>query len=183
MSTILESYFGQWYADHGGLDLDEIHDDVARPEHPLHDRYEWDDQKAGREYRKQQIARDIRLVEIRYVTDDGKAASARAYLANRQINRGTRGYTATDEALQDPETLVYLERSLNLEIRSLERRFAHLKSYVPVLERALAAAREQQRRRRGKKPPPPPPPSPPLPKSSGKPRSSTRKKGAPKNPS
>jgi hypothetical protein len=140
-SAILEEYFQDWYSAHGRtLDLDEIHDDVARPEHPLHDRYEWDDGVAAREYRKQQIARDIRSVEIRYVNVGGDQASTRAWLNNREIGRGHSGYTATEDALQDPTTLVFLKAAMDLDIKNLVRRYQHLEGFYEAMRAAAEAA-------------------------------------------
>lgn len=156
-NDVLEQYLDGVYARIGQLDLDYIHDDVADPSHPLHDRYEWNDAKAGREYRKQQIGRDIRSVERIYVDDTGQAASARAYLANREIGKGRSGYSDSRVALQDPETLLHLEQSMELEIRSFKRRYQHLASFAAILQREADEARK------------------PKPRSSGRPRSTARK--------
>jgi hypothetical protein len=149
MSAILEDYFRDWYNSHGrSLDLDDIHDDVANPTHPLHDRYEWDDEKASREYRKQQISRDIRSCRVVYVSDKGRQAAAREYLANREIGRGLSGYTAAKEALQDPDTLRFLEMTLDAEVKNLRRRFEHLVGYASTLEREANASRKRKKAKR-----------------------------------
>lgn len=162
----LERYFDGVYEKKGTLDLDYIHDDVARPNHPLHDRYEWDDTVAGREYRKQQIARDIRTIERVYVGDEGEAASARAYLNNREIGRGRRGYSDAREVLKDPETLEHLRQSMELEIRSFRRRYGELEGYAAALLREATEAAEARRRKPKK--------------SSGSPRSASHKRRAPR---
>jgi hypothetical protein len=57
----------------------------ARAEdHPLHNRFVWDDEKAAERYRRSQAHQLIRSVKITYVKRDGGVDTIRAFQAVRQ---------------------------------------------------------------------------------------------------
>jgi hypothetical protein len=153
----VERYYNSWYSEHGTLNLDEIYEDVKQPSNPLHHRYTWEVGKAAREYVKQEIARDIRMVEVRWVDADDRQRSARRFLNNRDIGRQQSGYTAAEDAFGDPAVIGYMRESMRLEMKSMERRFGHLEEYYELLQSQVDTRRQtakktppRKRPRRGK---------------------------------
>ena len=72
---------------HGVLSAELIVEEASDPEHPLHDRFEWDDDLAARLYRLEQAAQMIRSVHIQVQRGDqeGKTVSVRAFVAKNEL--------------------------------------------------------------------------------------------------
>jgi hypothetical protein len=92
----------------------------------LHSRFEWDDSKAGHQYRVWQ-ARHILSVYVTVVDDGGNKAPMRMFAVLREQDGGSTGYRTTEDVLNDP-----LERA-ELLLGLLRRLDGMLKSY-PLAE-------------------------------------------------
>jgi hypothetical protein len=74
---------------HGGELTPQIVLDEARgTDHPLHQRFTWDDAEAAERYRREQAHQLIRSVKISYIKRDGNIDNVRAF----QAIRGPSGY-------------------------------------------------------------------------------------------
>lgn len=116
--------------------------DEARPEsHPLHNRFEWDDTLAGEAYRRVQAAQLIRSVKVVYAeTPEGEERKVRAWSSlNAAVEPETRGYAPTEELVQDEFARKSLLRQLEREIKTLQRKYGHLKEFGEI----IASATEQ----------------------------------------
>lgn len=66
----IEQELNQIYQQHGSLTPELIVDVARDKKHPLHDRFEWDDRKAGEAWRREQASSMIRSVQVTWTTDD-----------------------------------------------------------------------------------------------------------------
>lgn len=97
----------------GGLLLPEhVVDDAKKKTSPLHNHFEWDNNKAGHAWRLEQARVLIRSVKIK-VTEESVTVRANAYVQSADDGKG---YKRTEVVRQDPEEA---RRTLKNEIRSL----------------------------------------------------------------
>jgi hypothetical protein len=73
--------------EHGSLSAELIVEQASDPNHPLHDKFEWDDDIAARLFRLEQASQMIRSVHINVQRGDdtGKTISVRKYVAVSEI--------------------------------------------------------------------------------------------------
>lgn len=62
----LKDYFYEWADHYNGLTAEIVVKELTPPEHPYHNRLEWDDSVAGEKYRLVQAAQLIRSIKITY---------------------------------------------------------------------------------------------------------------------
>ena len=106
-------------------------------DHPLHDRFEWDDSVAGHEYRKVQASELIRSVKIVYrETPAGEPVRVRAFSSVRDDKQ--QAYRPTEEVLSDEFSRRLLLNECRREIESLKRRYGHLEEFAALLAAASA---------------------------------------------
>lgn len=109
--------------------------DIARAEdHPLHHRFQWDDEVAAERFRLVQAAAMIRSVRVVYKDNQetGEESRVRAFVSPAQPNRPS-GYLPTDVALHDPMTRQLVLRQFERAILALKRQYGHLQEYDTYL--------------------------------------------------
>lgn len=113
---------------------------AARPaKHPLHNRFEWDDTKAGHLYRLHQAAELIRSVKVEYARDRNGPKTVREYTSTYEVGSSRPGvYRATEDVVQDEISHAILLRNLEREIADLKRRYGHLKEFGDLMRRGAA---------------------------------------------
>lgn len=117
----------------------EIVVDAAKPDgHPLHSRFEWDDEVAAESWRREQAADLIRSVRIRYVDAADRPQSVRAFVAVRGDQPGA-DYEPTEEALADPFTAKLLLAEFEREWKSFKAKYDHLAEFAEIVRKDLAA--------------------------------------------
>lgn len=106
--------------------------DVARNvEHPLHSRFEWDNQAAGEAYRRVQAAEIIRSVKVIYTeTPEGEERTIRAFSS---LYPQDAEYAPTEEIMQDEFTSKLLLRELRREVAALQRKYGHLQQFAEIV--------------------------------------------------
>lgn len=85
MASDLKTQLQAIYDERQQLTPDIVVEVASDPEHPLHDRFEWDDEVAGDAYRRVQASRLIRSVKIRYLDREGAPQAARAFVSVRTL--------------------------------------------------------------------------------------------------
>lgn len=106
---------------------------AAPADHPLHDRFEWDDSIAGPKYRELQAAELIRSVRVVYdQKPDGEEKHVRAFVAPQAEARPNE-YIPTDVALADEFTRQLVLRQFERAVAALRKRYGHLKEYDQIL--------------------------------------------------
>lgn len=111
--------------------------DTARPEdHPLHSRFQWNDEEAAERFRLAQAAQMIRSVRVVYKENPktGEESRRRAFVSTAQNTRPSE-YLLTEDALADPFTRELVLREFERAIRALKRQYSHLKEYDSMLRK------------------------------------------------
>jgi len=133
----LRSELNGIYKRHGKLTASVVHDEVADPGHPLHNRYEWNDAVGAYQYRLIQIAEDIRSVRVEYKTPTGETETTRQWWSVRE-QAGREGYAPIDEIAANPVSLEMQLRELNREVAHLKRKYGHLEGFAQAMHAATA---------------------------------------------
>ena len=108
--------------------------DAARPvEHPLHERFEWNDKLAGEAYRLDQARRLIRSVRVTYREADEKEAArtVRAYHSVRDED-GT-SYRPLEEVQESPLLTKLLLQDMEREWKQLMRRYGMFEDFLQMV--------------------------------------------------
>lgn len=112
--------------------------DAARPEKsPLHERFEWDDQVAGEEFRRLQASELIRSVRIEYAQSP-EPKSVRAWVARRDAGQAGRGYVPVEEVVVDDVAMQVVRRQFEREVQELRRKYGHLDEFAEIMKGAAA---------------------------------------------
>lgn len=111
--------------------------DAARdPDHALHGRFEWDDEKAGEKFRLHQARQLIRSVRIRVLDeeDPGKNFDVRAYQMVRTSD-GTTSYQPSAAVAQDAFASRLILAHMEREWRALRDRYEHFREFWHLVNR------------------------------------------------
>lgn len=111
----------------------------ARDEqHPLHDRFEWDDAIAAEAWRREQAHELIRSVRVVYreADDTSPEKSVRAFHAVR-TERG-HVYEPAEEIREDEFKRQLVLRDMEREWRALQRRYEGFAEFVDMVRRDVA---------------------------------------------
>lgn len=112
----------------------------ARPKtHPLHDRFEWDNQAAGEAWRRHQAHELIQSVKIAYVAPTGAPSSIRAFHAIRHEDGGWR-YEPIGQVAQDPVLTELVRREMERDWRQLKARYEQFDEFRQLVIGDLAVA-------------------------------------------
>lgn len=127
---------------HGVLTADAVVADSTPVTAPLHDRFEWDDAKAGHEHRLEQARGLIRSVKIEYRAPDGEAGKTRAFVsvARTDGQPTDRTYEPIQAVAQDPQTVEWARREMERDIARLVSKYRQFDGFVDSLNRALGEA-------------------------------------------
>ncbi len=112
---------------------------AAAENHPLHDRFEWDDEVAGHAYRLQQARQLIRVVRERYIDRSGAPADVRTFHAIPRGDDRQMSYEPLDEILQNDVATQVLLRSMEREWRTLRKRYEKFSEFREIILRDLQA--------------------------------------------
>lgn len=123
--------------EHGTLTPSLLVDLARSPEHPLHNRFEWDDTKAAAKWRLEQAGQ---LLRVTYSPMDGKPTEMRAFMCVRGENAPTSEYVPTEDALADPFTRSLLLRQFDREWKAFKRRYSDLAEFADIIAADLGRA-------------------------------------------
>lgn len=84
------------------IDPEEVVAFAAHPETALHSKFEWDDAKAGHQYRIWQARQMLRVFVTVIDPGDGKERSVRMFAVLREKEAGSSGYVPTADVLNEP---------------------------------------------------------------------------------
>lgn len=114
--------------------------ETARPkDHPLHDRFEWDNRVAGEAWRREQAHELIRTARVVYLpaTETGDERSVRAFHAVR----GEEGYAyePASAVAVDPFLRELVLRDMERDWQALKRRYAEFEEFTALIRKDVAA--------------------------------------------
>ena len=121
-------------ANRGVLKPRQIVNAAARKAHPLHDSFEWDDTKAGDEYRLWQARH---LIRVCVVMLNGNEKPVRTYVSMMDDRTTTGGgYRHLVDVMSDEESRMQLLSEALSDLNGLRRKYRGLRELAPVFEAA-----------------------------------------------
>ena len=106
-------------------------DEARAEDHPLHDRFEWDDKVAGEAHRRSQAHEMIRSVKITYVKGDASPRTVRAFHAVRS-EEGHR-YEPAEKVAADPFLSRLVLSDMEREWKQLRRRYEEFEEFWTLI--------------------------------------------------
>lgn len=126
--------------EHGALTPQLVVDTARDPGHPLHARFEWDDQVAGEKWRLEQASQLLRVVKL--PPAPGRPEDLRAFVAVKGRDTHRADYVPTEEALSDDFARTLVLRDMEREWRLLKRRYQHMREFADLILRDRDLRRE-----------------------------------------
>lgn len=125
------------YNQHGKLTPNVVLDQARDPEHPLHERFEWDDSLAAESWRREQAHQLIRSVKIVYKQAD-KTGSEKSVRAFHAVNT-ERGYSyePAEKVAADPFLTQLVLKDMEREWRALKRRYEQFDEFWTLVRGEL----------------------------------------------
>lgn len=120
--------------EYGKLTAQAVITAASEPDHPLHDRFEWDDTAAAAKYRLDQARRLIRVVRIEYQEQGGNLSSVREFHAVRD-HSGTMAYQPAQEIILDDIARTVLLRQMERDWQILRRRYSQFSEFADLVLR------------------------------------------------
>ncbi len=134
MSGGLRDQLAAVYTEHGRL-TPRLLVDTARPDdHPLHNRFEWDNRVAGEKYRRVQAAELIRSVRVEYVS--ATVEPVRTFHSVTRADGTT--YAPVEEIAADEVATATLLRQMRRDVAALQRRYGHMEEFIRLLRDKVA---------------------------------------------
>lgn len=124
-------------AEHGKLTPALVVEEAAAEDHPLHNRFEWDDAVAGHKYRLTQAKQLIRVVKESYIDRSGAPEDVRFFHAIPREEGMV--YEPLPEILGDDLATKVLLSSMEREWRSLRKRYEKFEQFRDLVLRDLQA--------------------------------------------
>jgi len=121
------------YDEHGRLTPSVVVDQARPADHPLHERFDWDNETAGEAWRRvqaQQLIRSVRVV-YREPTETDPGESVRAWHAVRQPSGHV--YEPAEKVAGDELLSRIVLKDMEREWKQLHRRFGHFVEFVDLV--------------------------------------------------
>ena len=114
--------------------------DAARPKnHPLHNRFEWDNRIAGELWRHEQASALIRSVKVTYRKPDSEQRlEIRAFHAIAGLDG--HGYEPNEKVVADPLLRALVLRDMEREWKQLKARYSDFEEFYELVQGDLLAA-------------------------------------------
>ncbi len=107
--------------------------DATPDDSPLHDRFEWDDSKAGHEYRLEQARHIIRAVVAVVSGGNGSEITTRAFVSLSTAHGTDAPYIAIDKALGSRSLMTVLMQDARRDAETFARKYAIVRKLAPVI--------------------------------------------------
>jgi hypothetical protein len=141
MATSLRDTLTAIYTERGKLTPPLVVEEAANPQHPLHDRFEWDDTIAGPKYRERQAADLIRSVRVRFTSPNSQEEiDVRAFVSRREAgdpHAVASEYAPVEEIMLDDVARTILLRNMEREWIQFRRRYQHLAEFGELVQREM----------------------------------------------
>ena len=125
----------------GSLKAESIVDRARDPKNPLHDRFEWDDARAGHEFRLEQARSLIRHVKVTYITEEERTVRVRNFVYQDG------GYRKTATVLTRKDSREELLDQALTEMEAFARKYAALEELSGLRSTILALLKRYRARR------------------------------------
>lgn len=122
------------YRSRGTLTPQILLEEARNRDHPLHNRFEWDDTTAAEQWRLAQSADLIRSVRVEFINREGSPRDLRAFQAVRDEPTQKARYEPVEEVLADPVAAEILKRQMRRDWATFEARYRHLIEFEELLQ-------------------------------------------------
>lgn len=136
MTSALSDHLQSIYDEHGELTPALVVSQARLADHPLHDRFDWDDSSAAEKYRQVQAGELIRSVRVRYKEDEGGPVYVRKFHSVNRAEGAT--YMPVEEIREDDFTRKLVLQAAERELKSLMRKYGHLEEFMNLLAQQVA---------------------------------------------
>lgn len=126
------------YDTHGSLTPDAIVDEASDPNHPLHSRFEWDNEAAAHQHRLEQARGLIRLVRVTYRNASGEQRSVRSWHSFQAPNGGY-SYESLEKVTESPLLTRIKLADMKRDWLAFKRRYEDFEGFFEMIEGDLAA--------------------------------------------
>ena len=131
------------YREHGELSGESLLEAARAKDHPLHDRFNWNDSEAAERYRLQQAKQIIRSVKVRVLTkdedDQPQTTRVRAFVSTKGMTiHDTTRYAPVAQVVQDPDQREVLLRRFAEDFSAFKRRWRNLGDFTDLVIEQLA---------------------------------------------
>lgn len=103
VTPIIEKEISRLYRRDGELKASILVREAAKKASPLHDVFEWDDEKAGHEFRLIQGRNLIRTVKVTKVGEDGTVSTVRAFVHVPSEENEEGSYVTEEKLMKHPD--------------------------------------------------------------------------------
>lgn len=122
------------YNTHGTLTPQLIIQDAKNPDHPLHNRFEWNNTKAAQQYRELQAAQLIRTIKITYQDTPQRQVRAFINIQPTGDELDTKGhYQPVDIALRNELTRKRIFETMKRDWLTFKAKYSHMTEYADLL--------------------------------------------------
>lgn len=122
----------------GGLTARAVVTAAAPEDHPLHDRFEWDNEIGGDKYRLEQARRLIKVVHEKFITREGSPERVTTFHSMPSPNG--RVYRPIEEIADDDVGSKILLMEMERDWRLLRKRYASTAGFLEMVRRDLGEA-------------------------------------------
>ena len=117
----------------GILNTRNIVDEARYPHHPLHEYFEWNDGKAGEEYRLQQARFLVRTVEVEIISPEGPITEKAYVNVDVVTDSGVQqNYVSLQTALKDDNYRLQIFAKALREINYWKDKYKHYERLAPI---------------------------------------------------
>lgn len=136
------------------LKPEDVLDEAAHPDHPLHREFEWDDGIAAAMHRMTQARTLIRSIPVVYVVDDRPSTNKqqpviriRKYQSLQSDRKDGGGYREMDEIVQSEDMLAELLETAKADVDAVLRRYEIFKELGESVRAAMANVKPKTKRK------------------------------------
>lgn len=132
MSGSLRDVMVSIHQQHKRLTAELVVEAATPADHPLHNRFEWDDSVAGHKYRLHQATELIRSIEVNFVVDETPVRVRQWHAVRRDSS-----YESIADVVQDEFSTQLILRQAEREWTQLWERYQHLAQFVELVRGAV----------------------------------------------
>lgn len=126
------------YDERGKLTPALVVETARAADHPLHERFEWDNEIAGEAYRRVQAAELIRSVRVRDTRGNDESdvrCKVRQFVSVQRSDDPERSYEPVSDVLADPLRRAMLLREMERDWRLFKQRWSHMTEFAELIRK------------------------------------------------
>lgn len=139
MTTALVDHLQRIYDERGTLTPDLVVSEASAEDHPLHNRFEWDNAVAGPKYREGQASELIRSVQIVFAEDEnGMERKVRAFHSVNRVDGPS--YVPIAEVRTDEFMSKLVLLAAHREWKAFYRKYSNLTDFMQGIREQIEGA-------------------------------------------